>query len=327
MKQDEIMEHTKKFCQDVTRKDLLANLQAFVEQSTKDQEMLLQNLGLQPPVVHSVGWELTVDGLFYDHWKMTFESLFRDYKWCPFFLQHETLSSILAHLSSCEEAIHQGYEKKEARAQKIQNLPTHWSNLDGSQKHQVEEFIIHYMNQCKENVDSPISLLVEGVNKLKRRELAVNIFTGALRSSWYDSFFESNRRKHTKDTPYLPAAFKAYPRDKMISLLSSIVDEIRLRAGRGKVLRWQNEENCSFRVVAETGERVAFIEKTPRIYVGGEWVSGHRGCGGCMEEVHRRDGTVSLQGDCYGQYEPSRAWCDTELLKLGWELEGRVYSS
>ena len=50
--------------------------------------------------------------------------------------------------------------------------------------------------------------------------------------------------------------------------------------------------------------RVAFIEKTPRIRISStEWKYGNKGCG---QEL--------------GSFQPSRDWCDNELLRLGYYL-------
>lgn len=65
--------------------------------------------------------------------------------------------------------------------------------------------------------------------------------------------------------------------------------------------------------------RVAFIEKTPRVRIAPftqkdtdfkAWKQGPKGCGGDDPE---RNGY-------YGFYQPSREWCDTELLALGYAL-------
>jgi hypothetical protein len=50
-------------------------------------------------------------------------------------------------------------------------------------------------------------------------------------------------------------------------------------------------------------DRVAFIEKTPRVFDGSQWVNGPKGC-----------------APEYGRYQPSRDWCDAELLKMGYIL-------
>jgi len=52
-------------------------------------------------------------------------------------------------------------------------------------------------------------------------------------------------------------------------------------------------------------DRVAFIEKTPRILVNGEWIYGPKGCGGSIE----------VEGECiYGFYPRSREWVVKTLL-------------
>lgn len=80
---------------------------------------------------------------------------------------------------------------------------------------------------------------------------------------------------------------------------------------------WIDVEHCSLRCYAGTdptdiANRVAFIEKTPRIRTAAftdtgndwrGWVEGPKGC-----------------GDECGRYEPSRAWCDEQLRNLGYVL-------
>jgi hypothetical protein len=78
------------------------------------------------------------------------------------------------------------------------------------------------------------------------------------------------------------------------------------------------EDHCSFRYVIgtdpeEVENRVAFIEKTPRVRVKPytEYLEDHKnweqGPKGCSPE--------------YGTYKPSRDWCDKRLLELGYEFE------
>ena len=325
MKPTENAKHLSKFCKDVVRKDLRSDLQAFVEQSVFEQNQLLSLLGYRKeefPNTFGIGWEAWVGDLNKDHWKQTFENLFGNYSWCKYFLQYDYLSAVLDCLRRCEHTIDQGFERKEDRAEKMRNLPTHWKDLDEKNRIEVERFIIEKMGEYKRGFPRTFS---EGVSKLRNREIAVNIFTGQLRVSSYSHFF--GRKELFPQDPFLPNSIKSYPREKMITLLCSIRDEIHLRAGRGKVSPWINDEHCSFRTLLETGERVAFIEKTPRIRVDGEWVSGPKGCGGQMNTTQRGDGTTTYSGELYGQYPPSRAWCDQELTNLGWELEGRNYSS
>lgn len=58
------------------------------------------------------------------------------------------------------------------------------------------------------------------------------------------------------------------------------------------------------------GERVAFIEKTPRVKhpETGEWIYGPKGAGG--------DGCDGVNGG----YQPSRDWADAKLIELGYNL-------
>lgn len=71
-------------------------------------------------------------------------------------------------------------------------------------------------------------------------------------------------------------------------------------------------------------DRVAYIEKTPRVRVkpfsprrpgditedNEAWEQGPKGSGG----------NVSHGGPIYGRYPPSREWCDKRLVELGYEL-------
>ncbi len=80
---------------------------------------------------------------------------------------------------------------------------------------------------------------------------------------------------------------------------------------------------CATRIV-EGGDvenvldRVAFIEKTPRIRMGTfepdhkNWKSGPKGCGGSEG--------CDPNAELYGFYLPSREWCDRELALLGYEI-------
>jgi hypothetical protein len=56
-------------------------------------------------------------------------------------------------------------------------------------------------------------------------------------------------------------------------------------------------------------DRVAFIEKSPRILVDGKWVYGPKGHGGADGE--------NPKNELYGFYPPSRQWCDEILLAAG----------
>lgn len=80
---------------------------------------------------------------------------------------------------------------------------------------------------------------------------------------------------------------------------------------------WINEDHCSMRCIEGTNpeiiaNRVAFIEKTPRVRVAraesefDDWKGWHEGPKGCGQEC--------------GRYAPSREWCDEQLKLLGYEL-------
>lgn len=73
--------------------------------------------------------------------------------------------------------------------------------------------------------------------------------------------------------------------------------------------------------VNNIADRVAFIEKTPRVRSApfsdhnaeqGKWPQGPKGCGGA-------DGS-NPDNELYGFYPPSRKWCDAELIKMGYQL-------
>lgn len=85
-----------------------------------------------------------------------------------------------------------------------------------------------------------------------------------------------------------------------------------------KLSHWIDIEHCSMRVLEGTdpagvANRVAFIEKHPRVRIAPwsgdlltdspNWQFGPRG--------HAPE---------YGSYQPSRDWCDAELVKMGYEL-------
>lgn len=82
------------------------------------------------------------------------------------------------------------------------------------------------------------------------------------------------------------------------------------------VSEWLDEDHASMRVIAGSdpsiiANRVAFIEKTPRVRVGPweefecgkNWFEGPKGC-----------------APEYGKYQPSRDWCDEQLLQLGYVI-------
>ena len=82
---------------------------------------------------------------------------------------------------------------------------------------------------------------------------------------------------------------------------------------------------CCARIVEggdinDVSDRIAFIEKTPRIRIRDEvtgypdwlnWAEGSKGAGGSGDPE-----TEQL----YGFYPPSRQWCDDMLKLLGYEL-------
>ena len=58
--------------------------------------------------------------------------------------------------------------------------------------------------------------------------------------------------------------------------------------------------------------RRAFIEKTPRVFNGKEWVYGPKGTGGSGNAEEEQ---------IYGFYPPSRAWCDEQLKTMGYTFD------
>ena len=87
-------------------------------------------------------------------------------------------------------------------------------------------------------------------------------------------------------------------------------------------------DHCCMRIVeggdpANIADRVAFIEKTARVRVKPftevddfkNWRQGYKGTGGAWDSDHKALGQ-------YGYDLSSRAWCDAELVKLGYELVG-----
>lgn len=92
------------------------------------------------------------------------------------------------------------------------------------------------------------------------------------------------------------------------------------------------EGHCAMRILegsdpGQVANRVAFIEKTPRVRVrpftdaGTDhlaWRSGPKGRGG------RLGGPNAEVSGCYGFDMDSRAWCDAELLAMGYEVPDPV---
>mgnify|MGYP003656018820 CR=1 FL=1 len=86
------------------------------------------------------------------------------------------------------------------------------------------------------------------------------------------------------------------------------------------------EDYCALRIIKNSDpekieNRVAFIEKTPRIRVGEftnrdedfkNWEQGDKGSGGSGD--HEALGQYGFDPD-------SRAWCDEELIKLGYIIK------
>lgn len=74
---------------------------------------------------------------------------------------------------------------------------------------------------------------------------------------------------------------------------------------------------CATRVFLDTDpsivkNRVAFIEKTPRVLKDGIWISGRKGSGGPNGDIP--------ENELYGFYPRSRQWCDEQLKEMGYLL-------
>lgn len=78
------------------------------------------------------------------------------------------------------------------------------------------------------------------------------------------------------------------------------------------VASWQTVDGwCATRVTLD-GQRVAFIEKTPRVRhpETGEWIQGPKGSGGSGDPEENK---------LYGYDPNSRKWCDDKLKELGYD--------
>lgn len=89
-----------------------------------------------------------------------------------------------------------------------------------------------------------------------------------------------------------------------------------------------SEPHCCMRYLLGTDQtvvanRIAFIEKTPRIRVGTgpveqlNWEQGPKGSGCSGDQSAEKE-------QRYGFYPPSREWCDQRLKELGYWLTEQV---
>ena len=130
--------------------------------------------------------------------------------------------------------------------------------------------------------------------------------------------------KETIDGP----AFWQQCRDQELAWIDKLQEEY--RHDGICVSRWVRDEHCAFRFIIGTDpslpeNRVAFIEKTPRIrFIAANdeavdwadhlrWESGPKGSGGA-------DGHIP-ENEYYGFDPDSRLWCDDMLKKLGYVVE------
>lgn len=94
-----------------------------------------------------------------------------------------------------------------------------------------------------------------------------------------------------------------------------------------KVSDWIREDHCVFRVIEESDpneikNRVAFIEKTPRVRIaefteendGMNWKSGPKGVGGSGDAEEKQ---------IYGFYPYSRQWCNEQLKIMGYLVDDK----
>lgn len=92
-----------------------------------------------------------------------------------------------------------------------------------------------------------------------------------------------------------------------------------------KLSAWVRDEHCCYRYILGTDpldikNRVAFIEKTPRIRAGTtatedykNWIQGNKGTGCSGDDDAEKE-------KAYGFYQPSRNWCDFMLISLEYQL-------
>ena len=94
-----------------------------------------------------------------------------------------------------------------------------------------------------------------------------------------------------------------------------------------KLSPWIDVDHCSTRVLLGTdpqlvGNRVAFIEKSPRVRLSKDkYALETPNVIGCREATH--DGWIygpKGSGEFCGRYQPSRDWCDGMLTLLGYEM-------
>lgn len=82
--------------------------------------------------------------------------------------------------------------------------------------------------------------------------------------------------------------------------------------GRRVLMQWHIIDECCACLVFENGDpavvedRVAFIEKTPRVLVNGEWIQGPKGEGGSFHEEGY---------SIYGFSKDSRKWCEDRIME------------
>jgi hypothetical protein len=88
-----------------------------------------------------------------------------------------------------------------------------------------------------------------------------------------------------------------------------------------QLTEWLNEDHGSMRCIAGTdpnviANRVAFIEKTPRVRV--------RPFTNASDDHNNWSPGPKGSAPEYGRYQPSRDWCDAQLVEMGYELSAPV---
>ncbi|WP_144509914.1 hypothetical protein [Bacillus sp. FJAT-22090] len=92
-----------------------------------------------------------------------------------------------------------------------------------------------------------------------------------------------------------------------------------------ELTNWIDDEHCSYRAIKGTdhtnpGNRVAFIEKTPRVNVNLRYMENTQ-LRRTIKKFSTRDGWAYgwiKSSEEYGKYVPARNWCDNLLYLMGW---------
>lgn len=170
-------------------------------------------------------------------------------------------------------------------------------------------------------------------NLKKVTELLFTSFQGAIAIEWshlvlaHDSMNPKGFGEYNVTTAFDSAVFvplQEYKKEETEYFEDAVTGMFRCRIlaqfSNQMLTDWQvdpESPHCAFRAIKSTGQRVAFIEKTPRIFLfkndaDGEtrefWHFGPHGSGGA-------DGHIP-ENELYGFDPDSRAWCDNMLSKM-----------